>query len=227
MTHGRPTIEDLAASASGELSPAAASAIEAAAARHAEDAASLRGMRGIVDTLRSDDGTLPPAESVARTKATLAALGRRQALAPEGITRWWQLALQAVDRLTARLIFDSAQPEHALGVRDASALAGGELTSTRHLAFQREGVEVDLQFESGTFEGHPARCQIIGQISRTDGDGGPCTDVPVALVCTATGVVVEVATDATGVFVASVDPGRYDLIVGGPEATVLPAIQVR
>lgn len=216
----KPTIETLAALASGELPASEAAAVERALSGDAERSATLARLQGIVETLRSDDSVAPPDVAVRRVQQVLRKLIQQSAVpAPHraGATvRWWELACRATES-AMRLIFDSRGPEVAPGFRSSTSFA-----ESRLLAFERDSVEIELQVESRAFDADSQRCQLIGQLSARRVAG-----LPVVAVGADGEVAGSTETDGSGVFVLSLPAGTYDLVVGGDEASGVPTSLLR
>lgn len=214
----------LIAFASGELSADDARAVEAELARDPAAKARVELLRQAITSLRTDDGEAPAAEAVARVQtAVRAMLGPARQVESAGV-RWWEGLLE----VAATLFFDS---------RSAPALASGlrGISATRELSYCGDGVEIDLGIEpqtaheqsSGhgglqTREGEP-RARLVGQISVHAG----AIDRIAVTRGTPRRLVAELVPDARGVFVQTLERGRYDLLIAqGDRVLTIEGLEV-
>ncbi len=191
------TFEQLLAYAADECPPFDRERVAAALEQDAGLRARLDEIRDILACMRRDDGTSPPAETVAKAKAIF-----QQARGGLG-------ALSGIAQAIARLVFDS---------RATPALAGFRgLEDSFQLAFECGATTLDLDCEPLGDEPESA-WTIIGQIDAPSGVEG-CR---AALVRREGGeAVAEVVTDQFGVFRMDARCGSYDLRIQTTDAIVV------
>ena len=204
MASQRIATDTLIAFAAGELDRQAAAAVEAQLSASPADAARLKRIRTLIDTMRTDDSVAPPAAALARAKALFRAESRPV----------WRDWLAALEEAVARLVSDSrAQPALA-GFRSA----GGAV----QLTFESDTLEVDLELIPPSTD--ETRWTILGQLSSEE----PIANTPVALVSERdahTGSDAE--ADEHGVFKLQADPGEYELMIRLPQRLVrIPGITI-
>ena len=197
--------EALLAFAGDEFDPAAAAVVAVHVAACPACAATIARYRLVRATLRADDSSVPPLPAVARAKGIF---GRHRRAAPLDL-------VSPLRRIVARLTFDSQGGF-------APAIAGFRGGNARHLAFESDEAEVDLQVEPPAESGAP--WQILGQI--TADPGAPATRVALAP-AGENRAVVEVELDEHGFFILTATPGRYDVSIRLPDSMlVLPDLEV-
>ncbi len=198
--------EELVAYASGELRDHEAARVEAYLALAADAAREVAELRGVLETMRSDDSEAPPAEVVARAVAA-------RSDQPRATMGGW---LVHARRIIAELIFDSRAQLALDGYRGAG--------STCQMAYESRCGRVDLRVSANPAGPHPWR--IHGQVVL--GEDAPVG--PVALVAAGTtDPVATVTPDQHGRFRIDAAPGLYDLLVSldqGQRVIVHPALEV-
>lgn len=204
MTEPRITDEQLLAFAAGELSGFQAARVEEYLHSNAEAAATVALYRLVQQRYAEDDSVAPSTSAIARVRAIFARHAVQSAR-----TNW----LQAVDRLIAKLIFDSRL--HTAAVRYAD-------TGQRiNLTYQAESAEIDVQAERQTPVGdgdHSERWQLLGQVSPPPASG----KAKIALAVQGAALpIAEVQADDRGAFALQAMPGRYDLYVQLDERVVV------
>jgi hypothetical protein len=191
MASDKITYDMLIAYAAGELTEDEAGRIKVHLICSPEDTARVERMRATIQTLRTDDSVAPPGDALARDKAVFSP--------PEAksLPSW----LELLERVVAKLVFDSRSQEALVGVRGAD--------DGLQLAYESEVAEVDLEAlpsAAGRLDGWT----IMGQISPHQ----PTAEVFVALVSHSDQVLLgETRPDPHGVFKLHVDTGVYDLAI--------------
>jgi hypothetical protein len=205
MMRQKPTHEQLVAYAAGEMNAADADWIASYLPTDATAAREVATLQAIIRTMRADNSTPAPADSVAHAKSIF----RPRA---DGVGEsWWQRATRAV----ASLVFDSRMQPALAGFRSS----GG---SGFQLEFESDTARIDLQFEPRSDDRD--RWSVIGQVTANAAD----LNAEIAVLLTEKGNLVRQAmADDVGVFTFEVDRGDYDFCVRVQDhVTLLPGIRV-
>jgi anti-sigma factor RsiW len=203
MTTTHPSEERLIAYASDELRGGDATAI----ADHLVGCAACTGTvaryRMVRDFVRADEAFIPSAAAVTRAKSLFTAL----APAPVRDRNFFA----PLRRIVAELVFDS-------GGGFAPALAGFRGAGDRHLTYEAETIEIEVQatpVEPGD------EWRVLGQLA-ADRDLDP-----VAIQIVAAGGIDTVAramSDEHGMFEVRLPAGRYELVARFPDIEVVVPI---
>jgi hypothetical protein len=178
--------------------------------------------RMIANELKRDDTVLPSPAAIERAHAIFAVQPCVQTSRPG-----W---LEAIDRLVARIVFDSrVQPA-------AVRFAGGPGNQQVTLSYECEGAEFDVQAQRiealDQKGGASARLRIMGHVSGLAEGGPEITGLAVAA-CRCgeqREIVVEAQADAHGTFSMELPADEYELLIGVPgqrHVMVLPRIWVQ
>jgi anti-sigma factor RsiW len=201
--------EMILAYAAGELDADGAAAVERHLADHPDGLALVERYRAIRVLGRSDDSQAAPADLIQRARAIFdpTALPAR--------VSWWE----TLERVVASLVFDSrTQP---VAVRYA------ESSRQFQLAFEVGPVEVDLQLQRQAADpaggGASSAWRLMGQLAAADETG----EFRVAILDEHGRLHAETRADERGVFEATLEAGRYELIIDRSESTIaLPSIEL-
>lgn len=210
MATHRITYEQLIAYAAGTLPADQADRVAAHLQADRDAASTVARFRLAQRAVATDDSVAPPASALSRAKSIFQPRA-------ETSGSW----LDAIDRLVAKIIFDSrVQP---MAVRSATQVA-----DRVNLTFATDDAEVDLQAECvfTTEAGPPGakRWQVMGQIS---GLTAEVQATAAALTFPGTNQpVVEASVDPHGAFSFDVSSGEFDLLIRTEAGVVLlPAIK--
>ena len=200
------TYEQLIAFAAGELADHEAGAVESRLARDPDAARTVARYRQMQATIQADDGRDPPPETVARAQAIFEA--STEAGRP-GL-------LEHVERLVARLIFDSRAQPVPVGLRGPAT--GFQLT------YELLEARLELHAEPAEESGDDPSWRLVGQITSPTA----LPPVPVSLYRAGEDRLVQAArTDERGVFLLRAESGSYDLHLDLPQRTaVVPDIRI-
>jgi anti-sigma factor RsiW len=197
MTTKHPSEERLIAYASDELRGGDATAIADHLVGCAACAGTVARYRMVRDFVRADEAFAPPVAAVTRAKSLFtvpAPPPARDLFAP-------------LRRIVAELVFDSGGP--------TPALAGFRGTGDRHLTYEAEAVEIDVQATPVEPEGE---WRLLGQLA-ADRELGP-----VALEVVPAGgreAVASTVSDEHGVFQVQVPAGTYEVVARLPDVEVV------
>jgi len=199
------TLEQLLAYADGTLADADMAIVEQAVLVDAGAARTVALYRQARNAMLTDNG-VPPSP---------AALERARSIFPLQANlsgRWFE----AVDRLIARLVFDSRVTR--LGVRSADR-------DRRQWTFETHEIEVDLQVHRNPMKESSPTWRMAGQVSGESGE----SSMPVALVLMDDMTQVqETESDALGSFQFDVPSGRYQLLLNTSAGVVeIPNIEMQ
>ncbi len=140
---------------------------------------------------------------------------RLHALLADRDVSWLSAAAERAREWIACLVYDSASPQAAVGLRGA--------TRERHLIYQFDQGELDLRFSPlGPYDaaGSPQRVELLGQVS------GPSA-FSSAVLRRRDAQALEAPLDADGVFDIALEPGEYELTLQGAErAIVIPVLEI-
>ncbi|MGQ0627482.1 MAG: hypothetical protein ACT4PL_05200 [Phycisphaerales bacterium] len=197
-----PTPEELAALALGDTMPADL----LARAAKAPVAAEITRIRGILATLRRDDG-VDPSPALVRVL--------RERLRRTSSVRAW---LGGLPQLVMDVVYDSRRQVGLVGFR--GGLGDGETVTIALSARPPADLHLDLQIQREQREGADGRWTISGQIDPPRAFGP--REVAVGLARGADGPVeVETEADEAGRFVLVADePGEWSLLVRDGPTTV-------
>ncbi len=184
--------------------------LEAAAV--AGHVATCRECAATVSRYRAVRRVLSSAETLA---PSLAALARARALFRHTQPSVQAGRLQGLLPVVARLAFDSLKGPVLIGVRGTG--------NPRHILFESEVADVDLQMERVTEHGETV-WHIIGQVGLDE----PPPVIPVALVRTGSALPsVELDADEHGIFSIQAVEGHYALHVRLPSTLlILPDLEI-
>ncbi len=190
--------------AADDLSDLEAAAVAAHVATCTDCAATVSRYRAVRRVLNSAETVGPPLAVIARARALFrhaqpSRAGRLQGLLP----------------VVARLAFDSEKGPVLIGVRGPG--------DPRHILFESEVADVDLQMEPVTEHGETV-WHILGQVGL---DELPPA-IPIALVQTGSTVpALEMDADEHGIFSLQAVKGQYDLHVRLPTTLlILPDLEI-
>lgn len=201
--------EDLVALALGELDPGRRAEIQARIAASPAATRTLATITLAVQTMRTDDSITPPADTVRRVLGLIRSAAPAQPLLRD-------LAVHVADQVReflCTLVRDTLAEPALAGFRGT--------TESRHLSFECEIAEVDLQVSPTD---NDARRTIRGQVA-------PLNDDVVARIVwrsTLTGSAEqEIPADESGVFVLECPVGVYELSARVGDSVVrIPPINV-
>ncbi len=205
MPRQKVTIEMLVAYAAGELDPDAVARMEAHLASSPQDAAKLKRIRATIETMRTDDSSAAPTDTLTRAQAIFK---------PEQ-TPAWRRWLQDLEQVVASLIFDSRAQPALVGYRGGSDVV--------QLSFETEVASIDLELTSAGAV-RDMTWTVMGQISPHDTE----LQLVVVLVSQTDDTIwVEVETDEHGVFTLQSPPGMHKLLIRfADRLVVLPNISL-
>ncbi len=154
-------------------------------------------------------------ESVNSVGPSLAAMARARALFRHAQPAVRANRLHGLLPVMARLAFDSQKGPLLMGLRGAG--------DVRHILFESEVADVDLQMEPVTEHGQTV-WHILGQVGLDE----PPRAIPIALVQTGASLPsVEMDADDHGTFSIRAVKGQYDLHVRLPSALlILPDLEI-
>lgn len=199
MTTNHPDEERLIAYASDELRGGDATAVAKHVVGCAACAATVARYRMVRDFVRTDEAFAPPAVAVSRAKSLFippAPSPARDLFAP-------------LRRIVAELVFDS-------GGGFAPALAGFRGGGDRHLTYEAESIEIDIQVTP--LVEPEGEWRVLGQLA-ADREPGI-----VALEAVPVGrreAVASTTSDEHGVFELQMPAGTYDVVARFPDAEVV------
>lgn len=205
MNSRETIVEKLVAFALGELGTADTAEFEAHLARTPSDRGLFERVRGVLETLKTDDTAEPDRALVDRVKSRF---GEIVGQPTPGL-------LERVKEIIATLVFDSRVAPAIAGFRGAP--------SGYQLAFSSDVADVDLQVVAPETRGEPI-FTIRGQVS------SPASGATSPAVLTRPGETAPVATgavDARGLFCIKTPPGTFDLRFALPDALLtVPSLQI-
>ena len=199
-----PNDEQLIAYAGDELNRADATVVPDHVVSCARCAGTVARYRMVRDLVRVDEADVPPVATLARAKALFSAptpFPARDRLAP-------------LRRIIAELVFDS-------GAGLNPALAGFRGGGERHLTYEAEAIEIDLQLQPPAAQGGAWR--LLGQIAAEP-------EAPTVLEILPAGEDAPVSAaraDEYGMFQLSAPARRYDVVARFPDKLViLPGLEI-
>ena len=192
MANQRITYEQLLAYADGALRGGEAKDVADFIARDREAARTVERYRLAKLRFAGDDSAPPSAAAIARAQAIF------KAAAPAARASW----LEAVDRLVARLIYDSRLQPMAVRYADT----GDRID----LTYATDDAEIDLQ--AARIAGDDdTRWQLMGQVTPS---AGGALNFAIALASAGTtDPVFETKSDQHGTFALDVISGTYDVYI--------------
>lgn len=191
MAHDKITFETLIAYATGELDQEAADRVEEHLRVSRTDAEKVSRLQSVIQTMRSDDTSTPPAELLERAKAIFQ---------PANRSAWYELR-RRLEEVVAELVFDSRKQPALAGFRGSSDVV--------QLSYESEVADVDLEITPTIAEGRTTWL-LMGQISPHETPAHPI----VALMSPSDETFcVEIMPDEHGVFTLHSAPGEYELLI--------------
>lgn len=199
-----PGDHELIAYADEVLDGADATRIAAHLGRCTACAGTVARLLMLREAVRADVAFAPSAAAISGAKALFAA--------PRPAARDM---LEPLRRIVAQLVFDS-------GSALSPALAGFRGGGDRHLTYETESIEVDIQVQP--VEGAGEDWTILGQVA-TENDEAPA--VLELVIANDDAAVATATSDANGMFRFAGPAGWYDVIVRFPDRiVVLPGVEL-
>jgi hypothetical protein len=194
----RPTIDEIAAVASGEGGSALEARVQAAAARDPRVASTLSGFLQAVNTMRGDEANEPPAAALAQAKALGARLADRRVASRNPVA----LLGEMFDRAGA-VVLEWFNPEGGLALAGVRDDRGADL-----LEAVIDAAELTIRAERTPAQDGVVR--LVGEVLRSD-------EMPVKAdlaVLDGRGVVIATdSTDSLGMFAVALPEGAREVVV--------------